>query len=73
MNNFIVDNYDNYFVHKIPLPYVQTIGFGKHSKSITLNTKEELLNFFRSEESLTVYSDTQELLALANIFNIKEI
>ena len=30
-----------------------------------------MLDFLRSEEALTVYSNNQELLAAANIFNMK--
>ena len=71
VNNYIADNWDNYFVYKIPLPYTETVGVGEHSKTITKTTKDELLEFLRSEESLLVFSDTQELLAIANIFNIK--
>ena len=71
INNYIADNWDNYFVYKIPLPYTETVGVGKHSKTIIKTTKEELLEFLRSEESLLVFTDTQELLAIANIFNIK--
>ena len=33
-------------------------------------SKEEMLEFLRSEESLLAYSNGQELLAVANLFNM---
>ena len=33
-------------------------------------TAEELKDFFRSEEAMNVYSNTHELLAMANLYNV---
>ena len=70
VNNHIADNWDNYYQHKILLPYKETVGVGKDAKQIEKKTKEEMLAFLRSDESLTVYSNTQELLAIANLYNV---
>ena len=71
VNHHIADNWDNYYKDKIALPYRERVGVGEHEKEIVKNTREEMLEFLRSEEALTVYSNSQELLAIANLFNIK--
>ena len=69
LNNYVADNW-NYFKNKIALPYVETVGVGEDTKLVTINTDEEMLEFLRSDEALMVYSNSQELLAIANMFNI---
>ena len=71
INNHIADNWDNFYQYKIPLPYTETVGVGENSHVIKKSTKSEIIDFLRSKESLTVYSNYQELLAISNIFNIK--
>ena len=66
----IVDNYYDYYIDKIGVPFVETVGVGEHSKVITKTTHEELLEFFRSDEALLVFSNYHELLAMANLYNI---
>lgn len=70
INNHIADNWDNFYQYKIALPYTETVGVGEKVKMIEKSSKEEMIQFLRSEESLTVYSNYQELLAMANLFNI---
>ena len=70
VNNHIASNWDNYYQYKISLPYVETVGVGKHAKVVTKSTKEEIIEFLRSDESLTVYSNHHELQAVANLYNI---
>ena len=70
VNNHIADNWDNYYQYKIALPYRETVGAGETASIIEKNTKEEMLVFLRSEEALVVYSNSQELLAIANLFKI---
>ena len=70
VNNHIADNWENYYKFKIPLPYEERVGVGKNSKDVRKETKEEMINFLRSDESLTVYSNSQELLAVANLYNV---
>ena len=70
VNNHIADNWDNYYKYKISLPYVETVGVGEHAKVVTKNTKEEIIEFLKSDESLTVYSNHHELQAVANLYNI---
>ena len=69
VNNYIADNWE-YFKEKISLPYVENVGVGRNSKVVTKNTKEEMIQFLRSDESLAVFANCQELVAIANCFNI---
>ena len=71
INNHIADNYDTFYKDKIPLPYCETVGVGNNARQITCNTRDEFINFLRSEDSLCAYSNTQELLAICNMLNIK--
>ena len=71
INNHVADNWDNFYKYKIELPYSEVVGVGKNARTVTKNTREEMLEFLKSEESLMVYSNTQELIAAANLFNIK--
>ena len=71
INHHIADHFDNFYVNKIPLPYCETVGVGSSAKQITCNTREELLEFLRSEDSLCAFSNYQELLAICNLLNIK--
>ena len=71
INHHIADNFDNFYKFKLPLPYKETVGVGKGSKVVELETKEELLDFLRSEESLNVYSNAHDVLAAANLFNTR--
>ena len=59
-----------FFKHKIPLPYKETVGVGKLSKTVEIKTEEEMLTFLRSEDALFVYSNSKELLAIASLFNV---
>ena len=57
--------------NKISLPYSEIVGVGPNSRRVTCNTREELLQFLRSEDSLCTYSNYQELLAISNMLNTK--
>ena len=70
-SHHIADNFDTYYVNKIGLPYSETVGVGSNARQVTCNTREELLTFLRSEDSLCAYSNYQELLAICNMLNIK--
>ena len=71
INNHIADNFDNFYINKISLPYTETVGVGHKARRVTCNTREELLDFLRSQDSLCTYSNYQELLAIANMLNTK--
>ena len=71
INNHIADHYDEFYVNKISLPYSETVGVGSNAKQVTCSTREELLAFLRSEDSLCTFSNYQELLAICNLINIK--
>jgi hypothetical protein len=70
INHHVADNWDNYYQNKITLPYKETVGVGVDAHEVEKKTKEEMLDFLRSEEALMVYSNGQELMAMANLFNI---
>ena len=67
VNKHIADDMDHY-LNVRGLPYIETV-FGKPNKQIC-DTKEELIEFFRSDRALNVYSNFQEMQAMANIFNM---
>ena len=71
VNNHIADHFDNYYHNIITLPYTEVVGVGNNRKTVTCRTGEELKAFLRSEVSLCVYSNSQELQAIANMLNIK--
>ena len=71
VNNHIAEHFDNYYHNKITLPYTEVVGVGNTSRTVTCETAEEFKTFLRSEDSLCVYSNSQELQAIANILNIK--
>ena len=70
VNLHMADNWDSYYKNKISLPYIETIGVGEHSKTVIITSGEEMIDFLRSDDALLVYSNSQELIALSNIFNI---
>ena len=70
VNEHIADNYENCYAERIPLPYRETIGVGINAKEIVKYTKEEMISFLRSSESLLAYSNSQELIAASNLFNM---
>ena len=70
VNHHVADNWDNYYKDKIPLPYTETVGVGKHAHTITKTTDEEMIDFLRSDDALMVYSNSQQILAMANLFNM---
>ena len=71
INHHIAKNFETYYWEKVAIPFVETVGVGKRSKTVRKNTQEEYIDFLMSEESLHVFSNSQELLAIANIYNIK--
>ena len=60
-----------YYVNKISLPYTETIGVGEYADEVTINTREELLEFLRSYKAIMVFSNSHDLLAMANLFNMR--
>ena len=71
VNNHIADNWENFYESKVGLPYKETAGVGNDAKPIEKKTAKDMIEFLRSRESLSVFSNTQELLAIASLFNIK--
>ena len=70
VNHHIADNFDNYYQNKITLPYAETVGVGANRRQVEYKTKEEFKTFLYSEKSLCVFSNSQELIAIANMLNI---
>ena len=48
INNHVADNWDTYYKYKIELPYTEVVGVGENAKTVTKNTREEMLEFLRS-------------------------
>ena len=71
VNHHIADNWDNYYKNKIVLPYREVVGVGDNAHVIEKKTSGEMIEFLRSEEALMVFSNIQEVIAIANIFNVK--
>ena len=44
---------------------------GDHAKTVTKNTDDEMVEVLRSEESLKLFSNYHDVLAIANLYNIK--
>ena len=68
INHHMADNFENIYQNVIGIPYIETV-FGEVEKQIC-NSPEELKAFLRSDRALNVYSNMQEIQAMANIFNI---
>ena len=71
VNDHMINNWTSFYKYKVAFPFSQTVGVGEKSKQVLLNTEDDYLNFLRSDEALSVFSDTQEVLALCNIFNVE--
>ena len=69
INYHIADNI-NHYRNFISFPFKETIGVGKSAKEVFIHSEEEYMFFLRSEESLKVYTNSQEMMALAKMFNI---
>ena len=68
INFHMADHYDQVYNNIIGLPYTETV-FGEIDQQ-TCSTPEELKEFLRSDRALQVYSNFQEIQAIANIFNL---
>ena len=49
---------------------METVGVGQQAKDVKKNTREEMLEFLYSDESMMVYNNSQMIHAMANLFNI---
>ena len=61
----------DYYKNKIVLPYTETVGVGANAEPVEKKTYEELKDFLKSDASLKVFSNCHELIAIANLYNIK--
>ena len=52
VNNHICGNWEQFYKFKTPLPYVQTVGVGRNAKRVQCETKRELFDFLKSDDSL---------------------
>ena len=69
INNQIADNWDNFYVNKIALPYKETVGTGPERWTFEAHTKDDMIAFLRSDMSLKVFANSHDILALANHLN----
>ena len=58
VNHHIADNWD-YYYNKVGLPFKEIAGVGADSKVIEKKTKQEMIDFLRSDskDALAVYSN----------------
>ena len=70
VNTHIKENWNSFYQYKVCFPYITTVGVGFDAKEVRFETEKEFLSFLSSEEALHAYSDSQEAIALANIYNI---
>ena len=70
INHHIADNWDNFYKNKISLPYTETVGVGSAARQVTCSTRQDMLDFLRSDDSLCTYSNYAELLAICNMLAI---
>ena len=68
INFHIADNFDDIYANVIGFPYTESV-FGEQEK-VVCNTPQELKQFLKSDRALNVYSNMQEMQAMANIFNM---
>ena len=69
LNQHIVDNFD-YYKEKISWPFVEVVGVGDNSETVTATTDDEMIELLKSEKSLLLYSNSHDVAALANFYNI---
>ena len=70
VNNHLADNWF-FYKDKVGLPYIVKIGVGPTAEEVEIRNDEEMIEFLKSDKSLKAYSNYHELLAIANIFNMK--
>ena len=62
VNHHIADNWDNYYKYKVPLPYNEITGVGVKAKGVEKKTKQEMIDFLRSEDALTPLQSTPTIM-----------
>ena len=65
VNEHIVNNWNCFYKNIIPIPNRQTVGVGANSREVSFKTEEEFLSFLSGPDSLHMFSDAQEIVALA--------
>ena len=68
--NHIAEHYEDYYYEKFGLPFKENVGTGKNAITVDLKTKEEMVKFLKSDQALLLWSSSEELHAMANLFNM---
>ena len=72
INNHIADNWESYWKSKVSLPYKEKVVIDGKEEFIEKKTSEEMIDFLKNDDkALKVYSNGHELMAIANLFNIR--
>ena len=71
INNRMADDWESYWKTKIALPFKEVLTVDGEEVVIEKGTDKEMIEFLRSEIALKVYSTGHEILAIANLFNIR--
>ena len=69
INQHLIENSD-FYCDQIVFPFEEQIGVGNKAKIVTINNKDEMMTFLKSEDALLVFGNFHDMTALANIFNI---
>ena len=70
INHQMADNFDDFYINEIGLPFSETIGVGNKRRDVTFVTSDEVKKFFRNplSGSMEVFSNQAELKAIANLY-----
>ena len=60
----------SFYKEEVIYPYTEKIGVGDSSKTVVINNDDEMIAFLATEDALKIYSNSQEVHAIANYFNI---
>ena len=69
INTHIADRFWDYYCHRVSFPYKREIGTG--GKSVEFSSPQEYLNFLKTNpDAKFLWSDNEELLAIANLYQM---
>ena len=70
INNYLADEWKNYWKNKISLPFKEILIVDGKKVALDIKTDEDMVNYLRSESAMKTFSNGHEILAIANLFKI---
>ena len=67
INNYMADDWDNYWKNKIPLPFKEILFVDGKRVELDIQTDDEMVEYLRSENAMKTFSNGHEILAIANL------